>query len=147
MNGQIVLCKGWNDKDELETIHDLSAFSQMQSVSIVPVGITNTEIILLLLSPFHQMMLERLLIPSIAGKASSLPIIRQDYLCGDEWYIKAGLPIPDEDSYEGYPQIENGVGMLRSFTDEFHTYLDNFSVTIEQTTVHSNRCPGLTIFK
>ena len=56
MNGQIVLCKGWNDKEELErTIHDLSAFlPQLQSVSIVPVGITKFRDKLTPLEPFSS---------------------------------------------------------------------------------------------
>ena len=46
------------------------------------------------------------------------------FFCADEFYLKAGLPLPDEDYYEGYPQIENGVGMIRSLTDEFSAELD-----------------------
>jgi len=126
MNGQIVLCKGWNDKEELEkTIHDLSAYiPQMQSLSVVPVGITKFRKNLTPLEKFT--------------KEESIEVIetihrwQQIFLkhyntrfvyAADEWYISAGLPIPKEEDYEGYPQIENGVGMLRSFTDEFYNYL------------------------
>lgn len=130
MNGQIVLCKGWNDKEELEkTIHDLSAFlPEMQSVSVVPVGLTKFRDNLVPLEKF--------------SKEDSIEVIETIHrwqniflnhyntrfiYAGDEWYINAGLPIPDEDAYEGYPQIENGVGMLRSFTDEFYSYLSEQS--------------------
>ncbi|NLL01373.1 MAG: DUF512 domain-containing protein [Clostridiales bacterium] len=130
MNGQIVLCKGWNDKDELEkTIHDLSAFlPEMQSVSIVPVGITKYRDNLTPLEPFSSDDAREVIDTIHRWQSIFLTHYQTRFIFGgDEWYIKAGLPIPDEDSYEGYPQIENGVGMLRSFTDEFHTYLDNFS--------------------
>ena len=46
---------------------------------------------------------------------------------GDEWYIKAELPIPSEASYEGYPQIENGVGLIRSMNEEFKEHYNELS--------------------
>lgn len=130
MNGQIVLCKGWNDKEELErTIHDLSAFlPEMDSVSVVPVGITKYRENLTSLESFtKEDSIE--VIDSIHGWQN---IFLTHYntrfiYAGDEWYIKAGLPIPDEDSYQGYPQLENGVGMLRSFMDEFDEYYDSLT--------------------
>jgi putative radical SAM enzyme (TIGR03279 family) len=122
MNGQIVLCKGWNDGEELEkTIHDLSAYlPEMTSVSVVPVGLTKFREGLEQLESFT--------------KEDSLQVLGQIHkwqniflthygtrfiYASDEWYLKAELPIPDEDSYEGYPQIENGVGMIRSLKNEF----------------------------
>lgn len=125
MNGQIVLCKGWNDKEELEkTIHDLSAFlPEMQSVSIVPVGITKFRDKLTPLEPFSSE--EAMEVIETIHRWQNIFLTHYEtrfIYGGDEWYINAGLPIPDEDSYEGYPQIENGVGMLRSFMDEFYSY-------------------------
>jgi putative radical SAM enzyme (TIGR03279 family) len=122
MNGQIVLCKGWNDGEELEkTIHDLSAFlPELESVSVVPVGLTKFREGLEKLEPFT--------------KEASVVVLEQIHrwqgiflkhygtrfiYASDEWYLKAELPIPDEDSYEGYPQIENGVGLIRSMQVEF----------------------------
>ncbi len=122
MNGQIVLCKGWNDGEELErTIHDLAAFlPEMESVSVVPVGLTK-----------YRDGLEQL---EVFTKEDSIKVLEQIHrwqnillehygtrfiYASDEWYIKAELPIPEEDSYEGYPQIENGVGMVRSLKREF----------------------------
>lgn len=127
MNGQIVLCKGWNDGEELErTIHDLAAFlPEMQSVSIVPVGLTK----------FRQG-LEQL---EAFSKEDSIHVIDTIHrwqniflthygtrfiYASDEWYIKAEMPIPDADSYEGYPQIENGVGLIRSLQVEFEEYYE-----------------------
>ena len=127
MNGQIVLCKGWNDKEELErTIHDLSAFlPQLQSVSIVPVGITKFRDKLTPLEPFSSDEAKEVLETVHKWQHIFLKHYGTRFIyASDEWYINAGLPIPDEDAYEGYPQIENGVGMLRSFMEEFYSYLN-----------------------
>lgn len=127
LNGQIVLCKGWNDKDELEkTIHDLSTFlPEMHSVSVVPVGLTKFRDKLTPLEPFTKKDSIELIETVHSWQSIFLAHYNTRFIyCADEWYINAGLPIPDEDSYEGYPQIENGVGLLRSFMDEFRTYFD-----------------------
>ena len=123
MNGQIVLCKGWNDGEELErSIHDLAAFMpEMESVSVVPVGLTKFREGLAELETFTKED-SRVVLEQIHRWQN---ILLQHYdtrfiYASDEWYIKADLPIPDEDSYEGYPQIENGVGMVRSLQNEFN---------------------------
>jgi putative radical SAM enzyme (TIGR03279 family) len=122
MNGQIVLCKGWNDGEELErTIHDLSAFlPEMESVSIVPVGLTKFREGLERLEPFTGED-SRLVLEQVRRWQG---IFLQHYgtrfiYASDEWYLKAELPVPDEDDYEGYPQLENGVGLVRSLQAEF----------------------------
>jgi putative radical SAM enzyme (TIGR03279 family) len=130
MNGQIVLCKGWNDKDQLEsTIHDLSAFlPEMQSVSVVPVGITKFRDKLTLLEQFSKEDSVEVIETIHRWQNIFLTHYQTRFIfAGDEWYIKANLPIPEEEAYEGYPQIENGVGMLRSFKDEFYPYLKELS--------------------
>ena len=131
--GQIVLCKGINDGDELDrSMRDLSKlFPAMQSVSIVPSGLTK-----------HR---EKLYPLEHFAKEDAIAVINQVdkfaeefkaengsrmFFCADEFYLKAGLPLPDEDYYEGYPQIENGVGMIRSLSDEFKSeleYLDEYT--------------------
>ncbi len=130
MNGQIVLCKGVNDGKELErSIQDLSAYiPHMQSVSVVPVGLTKYRDNLIQLDKFQK---------EDALKVLNLIHRFQDILyekyktrfihASDEWYITAGLPIPEADSYEGYLQIENGVGMVRSLVDEFMEYYDTLT--------------------
>lgn len=121
MNGQIVLCKGLNDGEELErSISDLSKYiPYLESVSVVPVGLTKYRDDLYPLESFTK-----------EDAIETLGIIKkwQDKLykahgthfihAGDEWYILAEMPIPDEEEYDGYPQYENGVGMLRLLENE-----------------------------
>ncbi len=126
MNGQIVLCKGWNDGEELErTIHDLAAFlPEMQSVSVVPVGLTKYRKGLARLEKFTKE--DSLQVLEIIHRWQDIFLSNYNTRFihgGDEWYINAGLPVPEASSYEGYLQIENGVGMLRSFRDEFVEHL------------------------
>ena len=130
MNGQIVLCKGWNDGEELEkTIHDLGAFlPEMQSVSVVPVGLTKYRKGLVELEKFSREDSLQVLETIHRWQGIFLKHYQTRFIyAGDEWYISAGLQIPDADSYEGYPQLENGVGMLRSFQDEFEESLKELS--------------------
>ncbi|NLK73999.1 MAG: DUF512 domain-containing protein [Clostridiales bacterium] len=127
MNGQIVLCKGWNDGKELErTLHDLSAYlPEMESVSVVPVGMTKFRDGLERLERFTKE--DAIEVLEIIHRWQNIFMTHYKtrfVYASDEWYIKAELPIPDGDAYEGYPQLENGVGMIRSFQDEFHNYLD-----------------------
>lgn len=127
MNGQIVLCKGVNDGAELErTIRDLTAYMPcMESVSVVPVGLSKYREGLYPLEPFEKEDARRVL--DIIHKW-------QDVCCekhgnhfvhaSDEWYLLAELSLPDEDNYDGYPQLENGVGMLRLLENEFMEALE-----------------------
>ena len=122
MNGQIVLCRGINDGEELErTIRDLAGYlPYLQSVSVVPVGLTKYREGLFPLEPFT---------PEDARQV--LAVIRrwQDELyerwgthfihAGDEWYLLAGEDMPPEERYDGYLQLENGVGMMRLLENEF----------------------------
>lgn len=121
MNGQVVLCKGVNDGTELErTISDLSRYIPvMQSLSVVPVGLTKFRDGLYPLEPFLK-----------EDAKATLDIIRkwQAYFmkqtgtrfvhASDEFYILAEEPIPPEEEYEGYIQLENGVGMVRLLLEE-----------------------------
>lgn len=130
MNGQIVLCKGWNDGEELEkTIHDLSAYlPELMSVSIVPVGLTKYRKGLEELTPFTKD--DSLKVLDVIHRWQNIFLTHYQtrfIYASDEWYIKAGLPIPDSDSYEGYPQIENGVGLIRSLQDEFDEYYEELA--------------------
>ena len=121
MNGQIVLCKGYNDGEELErTIHDLTAYLPLlQSVSVVPMGMTKFREGLAQVEPFDKE--DAVEVIGIIKKWQD--IILKHYgtrmiHASDEWYLMAGLPLPSEEDYEGYPQLENGVGMVRSMNEE-----------------------------
>lgn len=122
MNGQIVLCKGVNDKEELErSIRDLTAYLPfLRSVSVVPVGLTKFREGLYPLEPFTKEDAKEML----AMIHSWQDKIYEEYgihfiHAGDEWYILAEEEFPDEERYDGYLQLENGVGMLRLLIEEF----------------------------
>jgi len=127
MNSQIVLCKGVNDGVELErSIRELSEMlPYMESLSVVPVGLTKYRDDLVHLEKFNKEdALEVLkLIHSWQEKLLKKHGTRFVF-ASDEWYITAGLELPKEDYYEGYNQLENGVGMVRSLTDEFNDYFE-----------------------
>ena len=122
MNGQIVLCKGVNDGEELErSIRDLTKYlPYLQSVSVVPVGLTKYRDGLYPLEPFTKEDAIQVL-DTIEGWQKK---IYEEYglhfiHAGDEWYILAEREMPEEERYDGYMQLENGVGMLRLLMNEF----------------------------
>jgi len=133
MNAQIVLCPGINDGEYLtQTISDLASLHPaINSVSVVPVGISKHREGLFKLTPFT---------PYTAKGVVDMVTIRQKefkknlgtslvYLA-DEFYILSGLPIPPYEHYEEFPQIENGVGLIAAFRDELDTeltFIDEYS--------------------
>ncbi len=122
MNGQIVLVPGVNDGAALDkTISDLAAFAPyMTSVSVVPVGITRYRDGLPSLSSFTKEGAAALLGQVSAWQEKLQKEIGTRFIyAADEFYLLAEAPIPPAESYEGYAQIENGVGLLRSLEDEF----------------------------
>lgn len=122
MNGQIVLCKGINDGNELEkSIIDLMKYIPvMRSVSVVPSGLTKYREGLFPLESFEK---------EDAGKVIDLIEKYQKEIyekhgvhfiqASDEWYILAERDFPEEERYDGYIQLENGVGMMRLLISEF----------------------------
>ena len=122
MNGQIVLCKGVNDKAELKrTISDLCAYlPYLESVSVVPVGITKYRENLHPLEPFTKEDAKEVLQTIHGFQDRIYPIHGTHFIhASDEFYLLAKQDIPPADSYDGYLQLENGVGMLRLLMDEF----------------------------
>ncbi len=119
---QIVLCRGINDGEELmRSMRDLAALApEMKSVAVVPAGLTKYRDKLYPLTDFSPKEAAEVLdmINSFGDELKATLGTRLIY-AADEFYLKAGREIPDADYYEDYPQIENGVGMLRSFADEF----------------------------
>ena len=123
MCGQIVLCKGLNDGDELlRTMRELSEYyPELSSVSVVPSGLTKFREKLYPLTSFTKASAEEVIdIVNAVGEEHKKRHGSRLFFVADEFYLKAERPIPDADYYEDYPQIENGVGMLRSFSDEFN---------------------------
>lgn len=129
MNCQLVLCPGINDGDELRrTLSDLGELMpNINSIAAVPVGITGFREGLYPLTLFDK---------EDAGEAID---IMEDFQRGfmkdfgtrlvfpsDEFFLTAGRDIPNADYYEDYPQYENGVGMLRSLSDEFDAAMMSF---------------------
>ena len=122
MNGQIVLCKGINDGEELErSIRDLSKYVPcLQSVSVVPVGITKYREGLYPLEPFTREDAVKILDTIHRWQDKFYEEYGIHFIhAGDEWYILAGEEMPEEERYDGYLQLENGVGMLRLLENEF----------------------------
>ena len=126
LNGQIVLCRGINDGEELE--YSLREFEQylpeLKSVSVVPVGLTRFRDRLPKLIPFDA--------DSAGPVIDQIERWQQYYMnrygthlvhASDEWYIMAGRELPPEESYDGYLQLENGVGMVRLLTEEIREEL------------------------
>lgn len=121
MNGQVVLCPGINDGAELDrTIGDLAKYvPYMESLSVVPVGITKYRDGLFPMKSFDR-----------ESAAAAVDLIegwqKRIYAehgihfvhASDEFYIMSGRPLPEEGRYDGYLQLENGVGMLRLLTEE-----------------------------
>ncbi len=125
--GQIVLCRGINDGEELtRTMRDLARLHPaLSSVSIVPAGLTKYREGLYPLTPFTpeecRAVIEQV---NAFGDACLRARGARIFCCADELYLKAGLPLPDEGYYGDYEQIENGVGMLRSLYTEFEAEMD-----------------------
>ena len=125
LRGQIVLCRGINDGAELDrTMRDLSAYyPQMDSVSIVPAGLTGHRDGLYPLEPFTADECAAV-IKQVEAFNASLP--ERMFFASDEFYVKSGTPLPDDEYYGDYTQIENGVGMLSSFGHEFDSLLSTY---------------------
>ena len=121
MNGQIVLCKGVNDREELEySLEKLSAYAPvLQSVSIVPVGLSKFRDGLYPLESFTKEDAKHLIEQvehwqKIMMEKHGIHFVH----ASDEWYILAGRNMPEEGRYDGYLQLENGVGMMRLLETE-----------------------------
>ncbi len=124
---QIVLCKGLNDGVELDrTMRDLIQYHpSLRSCAIVPVGLTKYREKLYPLEAFSPeecaAVIEQV---NTFGEECLQKFGTRIFYCSDEFYVRAGLPLPEEDYYEDYSQIENGVGMLTSMRSEFDLELD-----------------------
>ncbi|MBE6626018.1 MAG: DUF512 domain-containing protein [Ruminococcaceae bacterium] len=118
LRGQIVLCRGINDGEELErSMRDLSKYyPKMDSVSVVPAGLTGHRDGLYHLEPFTA--------EECADVIRQVERFNEEFgermfFASDEFYISSGTPLPSDEHYGEYTQIENGVGLLTSFEHEF----------------------------
>lgn len=121
VHAQVVLCPGINDAEVLsKTINDLAAeYPRITSVAIVPLGLTryNTDARLTAVTPeFCRQVIEQV---SELQKSLHARLGTNFALLGDEIYLRAGKTIPSRSHYGDYPQIEDGVGMVRSFKEQF----------------------------
>ena len=148
MNGQVVCCKGVNDGKELErTIGDLEKYLPfMRSVSVVPAGLTKFREGLYPLELFTA---------EEAGEIIDLIEDRQQAYyekyglhfihASDEWYFLAGREFPPEERYDGYIQLENGVGMMRLLINEFGEALQEVTESEDYTKRREALCRRVTI--
>jgi putative radical SAM enzyme (TIGR03279 family) len=144
-HAQLVLCPGVNDGDEMDrSIRELAAFKRCLSIAAVPVGLTKHG----LARQSKQMRLSRTCMRLLPGKQISvrryereeaLDVIAQAerwqahfrqergdtfFHLGDEFYLMTDLDVPDAEIYDGYPQIEDGIGITRHFLENLQTYLN-----------------------
>ena len=122
MNCQIVCCPGLNDGEELaRSMRELEQLAPaVHSVSIVPVGLTKYREHLYPLTPFTpEHAAETLDLVEAFSDACLKKHGSRIFFCADELYIKAGRELPEDEFYEEYTQLENGVGMLRLLETEF----------------------------
>jgi putative radical SAM enzyme (TIGR03279 family) len=125
IHAQVVLCPGINDGVVLtRTIEDLAAeYPRITSVAIVPLGLTryNTDERLTAVTPeFCQETISKV---SAIQRDLRKRLGTTFAFLGDEIYLRAGQPVPSRAHYGSYPQIEDGIGMVRSFANEFAALL------------------------
>jgi len=135
MNCQIVLCPDINDKHELDrTLTDLAKLSPyVNSISVVPVGLTAHRNGLYPLKPFdkdsaHELVLQVQKYQKEFKKQYDNNLV----YASDEFYLMADIPFPQEDEYDGYPQIDNGVGLIVSMENEFLTALEEMPTQVDK---------------
>ena len=132
MNGQIVVCPGWNDGVHLRrTIEDLMDIG-FASCSIVPVGLTKYRKGLAKIGMVDAQKAGEII--DIVDEYGAICLEKygtRRFFCADELYIKAGRELPPESYYEEYGQLENGVGMLRSLMTEFSQGLEDVDPSAE----------------
>ncbi len=139
---QIVLCPGWNDGDELtDTVNNLAALHPdisgesggVMSVAIVPVGLTSYRENMPHVEPVDSAYSREMIVwfrRTDRELRKKLPQ-RMVYL-SDEWYYLAGLPVPGKQHYNGFPQLEDGVGTTRYFMDNLASLKRRLPVTWEK---------------
>lgn len=132
---QIVLCPGFNDgKVLVETVEKLSEFyPQLNSIAVVPLGLTKHRDDLTPLKPVTAEMAENLILWGEAEANRFQEKWGHHFLyLADEFYLQSGRKLPPADRYDDFAQFENGVGMSRSLLDEFARQRVNFPQKISK---------------
>ena len=138
MNAQLVLCPGINDGEELRFSLDAleNYYPALQSVALVPVGLTDYREGLYPIEPYTAATAAQVIETAEAYGARFLKQFgTRIVFAADEFYLKAGKPIPDSAFYEEYPQLENGVGMWAMMREEFTQALAEMKLTDKQVNV------------
>ncbi len=127
LNCQIVVCSGLNDGEILRnSISDMLSLGEcIESIAVVPVGITKYRDGLYPLTPMSPQNAAHTIriVEEIGEKTKALRGDRVVY-AADELYIKAGISLPEDSYYDGYPQLDNGVGLMTLLHEEFCDALD-----------------------
>ena len=127
LNCQIVCCRGINDGAELiRTIRDLEQFyPSLQSIAVVPAGLTRHREGLTPIQPFDSASAQAVIqiVETLGNEYREKYGVRLVY-AADEFYLSASLPMPPEEDYDGYPQLDNGVGSIRSAREEILSELE-----------------------
>jgi len=135
INGQIVLCPGLNDGEVLEnTLKDLETFfPDLQSLAIVPIGLTKFREGLFELEKVDKAK-ARKVISIVNGKRNEFKkrYGRAFVHLSDEFYMVAEEEFPSYDDYEGFLQIENGVGMVRKFERQIYQALEEKPLMLDK---------------
>ena len=122
MHAQVVLCPGINDGHALkQTVFDLAArHPHVESVGVVPLGLTKFRKNLPALNPVTRADADGAIRQITAWQAALKPRLGTRFVyLGDEMYLMAARPVPPKPEYEGFPLVENGIGMVRRFVDGF----------------------------
>ena len=119
---QIVCCPGYNDGDVLKrTYADLRALAPMvETMAVVPVGLTKNRAHLTPLRLFTPEEAREIVTTVTEWQQECRQSLGKSFVyLGDEFYILAGMPLPQAEWYDGFPQLENGIGLSRNFLEEW----------------------------
>ncbi len=122
MHAQVVVCPGWNDGNDLEqTVSDLSSFyPSVRSIALVPVGLTKFREGLPELDPVTPVLARRYVEQAFAwGQGYREHHGERIVYAADELFLTSDTALPAAEYYDAFPQLENGIGMTRSFIDRF----------------------------
>ena len=130
MNGQVVMCQGVNDGEELvRTLNDLEKYIPcMRSVSVVPAGLTKFRDGLFPLEVIGQEKARETIAIVEQKQRECMERYGIHFVhASDELYHLAGQDVPEAERYDGYIQLENGVGMVRLLREEVRERLEELS--------------------